>query len=123
MACVPSGDCISVKGYLEKIPFLLDTVTVCMLSLIHELKSGDPSLQKKFLKAKEGLLRETKNYLLDTPYEVASYNAWLLMEESVWLCRDLCCGNGRTSCREESTDNGGVCTCGRRMFIGKVQDN
>jgi secreted Zn-dependent insulinase-like peptidase len=55
-----------------------------MLSLIHELKSGDPSLQQKFLKAKEGLLREAKNYRLDTPYEVASYNAWLLMEESVW---------------------------------------
>ena len=39
---------------------------------------------RKFDKAKANLLRETKNYKLDTPYEVASYNSRLLMEESVW---------------------------------------
>jgi insulysin len=88
VACIPTGYRISVKGYSEKLPFLLDTLTARMLSLIDELKSGDPSLQQKFLKAKEGLLRETKNYRLDTPYEVASYNARLLMDERVWYVRN-----------------------------------
>ena len=38
----------------------------------------------KFQKATESLLRETKNYRLDSPYEVASYNSRLLMEEDVY---------------------------------------
>lgn len=84
VSCTPNGYRISVKGYSEKLPFLLDTLTTRMMSLIEEMKSGDSMLQDKFYKAKEGLLRETKNYRLDSPYEVASYNSRLLVEESVW---------------------------------------
>ena len=47
-----------------------------------------PALRAKFEKAKEGLLRETKNYRLDAPYEVASYNSRLILEESVWYLED-----------------------------------
>jgi insulysin len=84
VSCTPSGYRISVRGYSEKIPFLLNTLTTRMLSLIGEMKSGDPVLREKFAKAQQGLLRETKNYRLDAPYEVASYSSRLLMEENVW---------------------------------------
>jgi hypothetical protein len=69
------------------LPFLLDTVTTRIQSLNEELKEGKekhPGLYAKFQKAKENLLRETKNYRLDTPHEVAAYNSRLLMEEKVW---------------------------------------
>jgi len=85
--CSPTGYKISVRGYSEKLPVLLETVTSRMLSLIEELKEGKdkhPGLYNRFEKAKESLLRETKNYRLDTPYEVANYNSRLLMEENVW---------------------------------------
>jgi insulysin len=62
-----------------------------MLSLIEELKEGKekhPALYARFEKAKDNLLRETKNYRLDTPYEVADYNSRLLMEENVWYLDD-----------------------------------
>lgn len=89
VSCIPTGYRISVKGYSEKLPFLLDTLTARMTtSLIEEMKNGEPALLQKFVKAKESLLRETKNYRLDTPYEVASYNSRLLMEESVWYVRN-----------------------------------
>jgi insulysin len=87
VSCVTSGYKIAVQGYSEKLPFLLDTLTSRMLSLIQEMKEGKdahPSLYAKFMKAKESLLRETKNYRLDVPYEVANYNSRLLMEENVW---------------------------------------
>lgn len=41
-------------------------------------------MQDKFDHARDGLCRETKNYRLDSPYEVANYNSRLMMEESVW---------------------------------------
>jgi insulysin len=84
VSCVPNGYRISVRGYNEKLPFLLDTLTTRMLSLIQEMKTDDPLLREKFEKAKQGLLRETKNYRLDSPYEVANYNSRLLIEENVW---------------------------------------
>jgi insulysin len=87
VASVPSGLRISLKGYSEKLPFLLDTVTKRMLSLIEELKEGpkdNPCLALKFKKAHDNLLRETKNYRLDSPYEVANYNSRLISEEKVW---------------------------------------
>jgi insulysin len=87
VSCVPTGLRISLRGYSEKLPFLLDTLTTRMLSLIQELKEGPelhPGLAMKFKKAHDNLLRETKNYRLDTPYEIASYNARLILEESVW---------------------------------------
>jgi len=62
-----------------------------MLTLIGEMKQGPeayPALHEKFEKAKESLLRETKNYRLDAPYEVASYNSRLLLEERVWFLED-----------------------------------
>jgi hypothetical protein len=58
-----------------------------MFSLIEEMKEGKdahPGLFDKFRKATESLLRETKNYRLDSPYEVANYNSRLLMEEDVY---------------------------------------
>jgi insulysin len=87
ISCAPTGYKLSVRGYSEKLPILVDTLTTRMLSLIEELKEGKekhPALFDRFQKAKDNLLRETKNYRLDTPYEVANYNSRLLMEESVW---------------------------------------
>jgi insulysin len=94
VSCTTSGYRFSVKGYSEKIPFLLETLTSRMLSLIHDMKScasttssrseSANALLDKFNKAKDALLRETKNYRLDPPYEIASYNARLLIEERVW---------------------------------------
>jgi len=85
VSCTPYGYRISVRGYNEKLPFLLDTLTTRILSLMDEMKEGTkPCLQARFDKAKEGLLRETKNYRLDPPYEVANYNSRLLIEENVW---------------------------------------
>lgn len=62
-----------------------------MFSLIEEMKEGKgahPALAEKFEKAKDNLLRETKNYRLDTPYEIASYNSRLIFEENVWYVDD-----------------------------------
>lgn len=91
ISCAPTGYKLSVSGYSEKIPFLLDTLTTRMLTLIQELREGKerhPALSDKFERAKDGLLRETKNYRLDVPYEVANYNSRLLMEENVWYLDD-----------------------------------
>lgn len=91
ISCAPTGYKLSVSGYSEKIPFLLDTLTTRMLSLIKELREGKeqhPSLYDKFERAREGLLRETKNYRLDSPYEIANYNSRLVMEENVWYLDD-----------------------------------
>lgn len=91
ISCAPTGYKVSVKGYSEKLPALLDTLTTRMLSLIEEMREGKdkhPALFNRFEKAKESLLRETKNYRLDTPYEVANYNSRLLMEENVWYLDD-----------------------------------
>lgn len=87
VSCVPSGFRLSVSGYSEKLPSLLDTLTTRMFSLMEEMKEGKeshPALFDKFQKAKENLLRETKNYRLDTPYEVATYNSRLIIEEKAW---------------------------------------
>ena len=84
VSCTPSGYRISVRGYSEKVPFLLETLTSRIQSLIEEMKRGDPILQRRFEKAKESLLRETKNYRLDAPNEVNNYNSRLLVEENVW---------------------------------------
>jgi len=85
--CAPTGYKISVRGYSEKLPVLLETLTSRMLSLIQEMREGKvrhPGVYDRFEKAKESLLRETKNYRLDTPHEVANYNSRLLLEENVW---------------------------------------
>ena len=89
--CTPGGYKISVRGYSEKLPHLLETLTSRMLSLIEEMKEGKdkhPGLYDRFEKAKESLLRQTKNYRLDTPHDVANYNSRLLMEENVWYLDD-----------------------------------
>lgn len=62
--CAPTGYKVSVRGYSEKLPMLLETLTTRMLSLIQEMKEGrdaHPFLFDRFEKAKESLLRETKN--------------------------------------------------------------
>ena len=87
VACVPTGYRLSVSGYSEKLPRLLDVVTSRMLELIEEMKEGrekHPGLGQKFDKAQQNLLRQTKNYRLDSPYETASYVSRMLIEDNVW---------------------------------------
>lgn len=88
LSTFPTGFRLSVEGYSEKLPFLLDTLASRIFSLIDELKGDDEVLRLKFEKAKEALLRETKNYRLDAPYEVNNYNSRLLLEEKVWYLED-----------------------------------
>lgn len=91
VSCVPSGYRLSVSGYSEKLPFLLDTLTSRMLSLIEEMKEGPekhPALADSFNKAHDNLLRQTKNYRFDSPYEIANYNSRLIIDEDVWYADD-----------------------------------
>jgi insulysin len=77
VSCVPGSYRLSVTGYSEKLPHLLDVVTSRIASLIEEMKEGEeahPALAGTFSKAKENLLRQTKNYIYDSPYETGSYN-------------------------------------------------
>jgi len=87
VACIPSGYSISVNGYSEKLPHLLDVVTGRMLSIIGEMKEGSeakPGLAMKFDKAVENLLKDTKNTKYESPYETASYMSRMLLESNVW---------------------------------------
>lgn len=89
--CAPSAYRLAVSGYSEKIPHLLDVVTSRIASLIGEMKDGDdahPALAELFHKAKENLLRQTKNYIYDSPYETGSYNLRVLCETPVWHIDD-----------------------------------
>jgi len=91
VSCVPSAYRFSVSGYSEKLPHLLDVVTARIASLIQEMKEGDeahPALAEIFKKAKDNLLRQTKNYIYDSPYETGSYNMRMLMETPVWHISD-----------------------------------
>lgn len=86
VSCIPSGFAISVSGYSEKLPHLLDVVTTRMLTIIEEMKvstGNDCSLSRKFDKAAKNLLRETKNFRLESPYETASYVSRMLLEDNV----------------------------------------
>ena len=77
VSCTPSAYELSVSGYSEKLPYLLDVVTSRIASLIEEMKEGEgahPALAGTFGKAKENLLRQTKNYIFESPYETGSYN-------------------------------------------------
>jgi len=87
VTCTPTGFRISVSGYSEKLTDLLDVVTSRMQSLLQEMKEGPgvhPALGQKFNKAIDNLLRETKNFRMDSPYETAAYNGRMLMEENAW---------------------------------------
>ena len=85
VSSIPSGVSISVDGYSEKLPHLLDVVTGRMLSIIEEMKTADESsgLARKFEKATKNLLRETKNFRLESPYETSSYVSRMLLEHNV----------------------------------------
>ena len=77
VSCVPGSYRLSVSGYSEKLPHLLDVVTRRIESLISEMKEGEeahPALARTFAKAQENLLRRTKNFVYDSPYETGSYN-------------------------------------------------
>lgn len=77
ISCVPSSYRLSVSGYSEKLPHLLDVVMSRIESLIAEMKEGEeahPALARTFAKAQENLLRRTKNCVYDSPYETVSYN-------------------------------------------------
>ena len=69
VTCIPTGFRVSLSGYSESIPQLLETVTSRMLSLIEELKEGPekhPNLAMRFEKARQNLLRQTKSKSLDS---------------------------------------------------------
>ncbi|KAL7538426.1 hypothetical protein ACHAXR_012769 [Thalassiosira sp. AJA248-18] len=91
VSCVPSAYRLSVSGYSEKLPHLLDVVTSRIASLIEEMKEGGeahPALAAIFEKSKENLLRQTKNYIFESPYETGSYNIRMLCETPVWHIND-----------------------------------
>jgi insulysin len=88
VSCIPTGYRISVRGFSEKLPFLLETLTARILSLLDEMKSGNVELRGKFAKARESLLQETKNFRLDPPHEVANYNSRIVMEEKAYYLDD-----------------------------------
>lgn len=88
VSCTPSAYRLSVSGYSEKLPHLLDVVTSRIASLIEELKEGDeahPVLSDIFKKAQENLLRQTKNYIFESPYETGSYNLRMVSNKH-FLC-------------------------------------
>ena len=84
--CLPNGFRVTVSGFSEKLPILLENLTKRMMTLLDEMKddSEKPGLMLSFNKARENLLRQTKNYRLDSPYEVANYNTRILVEEKAW---------------------------------------
>lgn len=86
VTCLPSGISVSVSGFSDKLPHLLDVVTGRMLSIIQELKHADASsgLARAVEKATKNLLRETKNFRLESPYETASYISRIILEHNVW---------------------------------------
>jgi len=91
VSVAPSYYALSVSGYSEKLPHLLDVVTSRIASLIEEMKEGEeahPALEKLFSKSKDDLLRQTKNYVYDSPYETATYNFRMLCETPVWHVKD-----------------------------------
>jgi len=74
-----------VSGYSQKTPLLTATLFERIKCLIDNLEDGkDHSLIEKYSKALESLHRETSNFNLDPPYEVANYNSRLLLEQSTW---------------------------------------
>ena len=91
VSVAPSNYQLSVSGYSEKLPHLLDVVTSRIASLIEEMKEGEeahPALEKIFSKSRDDLLRQTKNYVYDSPYETATYNFRMLCETPVWHVGD-----------------------------------
>lgn len=91
VSCTPSAYGLSVSGYSEKLPHLLDVVTSRIASLIEEMKEGDeahPLLAESFGKATENLLRQTKNNMYESPYETGAYNLRMLCETPVWHVDD-----------------------------------
>ena len=87
VVCTPQGFRVNLSGYSEKLPLLLDTVTSRIFSIIEEMKedvNNNSHLSLKFEKAVENLLRETKNFRYDSPYETASYMTRMMLEDNVW---------------------------------------
>mmetsp|Transcript_5240 Transcript_5240/g.7540 ORF Transcript_5240/g.7540 Transcript_5240/m.7540 type:complete len:1284 (-) Transcript_5240:110-3961(-) len=91
IVAAPSGFRIVISGYNDKLPILADVLLNRITTLISEMQQDtDPNseehtiLLQKFNKATVNLLRETKNYRLDSPVEVAMYNSRILMEEKAW---------------------------------------
>jgi len=76
----PMGFQITVSGYSEKVPLLFEVVCKRILSILEMQNIKDATFQK----AKESLLRETKNHLMDAPYEICNYNSRIIMEQPVW---------------------------------------
>ena len=80
-----SGINIKISGYSQKVPLLTETLFERIQKLVHQLQDTDNNiLAEKYRKALESLHRETSNFNLDPPHEVANYNARLFLEESTW---------------------------------------
>jgi insulysin len=87
VTCVPLGFRVSLSGYSEKLPHLVEVVTSRMLSLIDEMKQGPDAqsrLAQKFEKARQSLLRQTKNFRMESPYETCSYISRMTVEDRFW---------------------------------------
>lgn len=80
-----AGMNIRTSGYSQKVPLLTATLLERVQKLVFQLQDiNDDTLVEKYTKALESLHRETANFNLDTPYEVANYNSRLLLEQSTW---------------------------------------
>eukprot|EP01082_Thalassiosira_pseudonana_P014750 g13239.t1 g13239 contig8:228642-231771(-) len=51
-------------------------------------RRGSSSFGSDVFEGKENLLRQTKNYIFDSPYETGSYNLRVLLETPVWHVND-----------------------------------
>lgn len=86
VACHPSGFRIVLTGWSQKLPELVNQVTQRISDLLDDLEANDGSdpLARSFAVQTEHLLRETRNFAFEPPYELASYNSRFLLEERVW---------------------------------------
>ena len=70
MSCVPSAYRLSDSGYSKKLHHLFDVFTSRIVSLIEEMKEGDethPVLADIFQISKDNQLRQSKDYIFESP--------------------------------------------------------
>jgi len=79
-----TGINFKISGYSQKVPKMISAMFENIQSIIDNMDSPDEVLSEKYTKALESLHRETSNFNLDAPYEVANYNARLVLEEKTW---------------------------------------
>jgi secreted Zn-dependent insulinase-like peptidase len=73
--CTPFGFSIALTGFSEKLLHLLEVVLSRIFSLLEDMKGHvSAELERKFDKAKQSLVIETRNLRLESPYELANCN-------------------------------------------------